>query len=84
MRLSMSSLKGADAKDVASSITAIANEKLKLEKDAGRKKGMFIIFCLFDNFTTFCYMVCRLIWDAKEILLLKRLTCYSNNTLKKK
>lgn len=40
MRLSMTSLKAADAKDVASSITAIANEKLKLEKEtnAGKKK----------------------------------------------
>ncbi|KAH7557010.1 hypothetical protein JRO89_XS11G0027800 [Xanthoceras sorbifolium] len=40
MRLSMTSLKAADAKDVASSITAIANEKLKAEKEAaaGKKK----------------------------------------------
>ncbi|XP_027342873.1 eukaryotic translation initiation factor 3 subunit J-A-like isoform X2 [Abrus precatorius] len=40
MRLSMTSLKGADAKDIASSITAIANEKLKAEKEAnaGKKK----------------------------------------------
>ncbi|XP_074301684.1 uncharacterized protein LOC141633097 [Silene latifolia] len=41
MRLSMTSLKAADAKDVASSVTAIANEKLKAEKEAnaGKKKG---------------------------------------------
>ncbi|XP_074309069.1 uncharacterized protein LOC141643699 [Silene latifolia] len=41
MRLSMSSLKAADAKDVASSVTAIANEKLKAEKEAnaGKKKA---------------------------------------------
>ncbi|KAJ4715219.1 Eukaryotic translation initiation factor 3 subunit J [Melia azedarach] len=41
MRLSMSSLKAADAKEVASSITAIANEKLKAEKEAnaGKKKA---------------------------------------------
>ncbi|KAK6912328.1 Eukaryotic translation initiation factor 3 subunit J [Dillenia turbinata] len=40
MRLSMTTLKAADAKDVASSITAIANEKLKAEKEAnaGKKK----------------------------------------------
>ncbi|KAJ7975356.1 Eukaryotic translation initiation factor 3 subunit J [Quillaja saponaria] len=40
MRLSMTSLKAADAKDVASSITAIANEKIKAEKEAnaGKKK----------------------------------------------
>lgn len=49
MRLSMTSLKAADAKDVASSITAIANEKLKAEKEAaaGKKKtGKFLFrFC---------------------------------------
>ncbi|KAG9133805.1 hypothetical protein Leryth_018402 [Lithospermum erythrorhizon] len=41
MRLSMTTLKGTDAKDVASSITAIANEKIKAEKEAnaGKKKG---------------------------------------------
>ncbi|KAF8048508.1 hypothetical protein N665_2490s0005 [Sinapis alba] len=40
MRLSLTSLKAADVKDVASSVTAIANEKLKAEKEAaaGRKK----------------------------------------------
>ncbi|GFP97377.1 eukaryotic translation initiation factor 3 subunit j [Phtheirospermum japonicum] len=40
MRLSMVSLKGSDAKDVASSVTAIANEKIKVEKEAnaGKKK----------------------------------------------
>ncbi|KAL2473337.1 Translation initiation factor eIF3 subunit [Forsythia ovata] len=41
MRLSMTSLKGADAKDIASSVTAIANEKIKAEKEANasKKKG---------------------------------------------
>ena len=36
----MSSLKAADAKEVASSVTALANEKLKAEKEAnaGKKK----------------------------------------------
>ncbi|KAG8057952.1 hypothetical protein GUJ93_ZPchr0002g25057 [Zizania palustris] len=40
MRLSMKSLKGADAKDISSSIAAIANEKIKAEKEAavGKKK----------------------------------------------
>ncbi|KAI3795070.1 hypothetical protein L1987_37714 [Smallanthus sonchifolius] len=40
MRLSMTSLKAADAKEVASSVSAIANEKLKAEKEAaaGKKK----------------------------------------------
>ncbi|KAF1882830.1 hypothetical protein Lal_00003011 [Lupinus albus] len=40
MRLSMTSLKGADAKEIASSVTAIANEKIKAEKEAnaGKKK----------------------------------------------
>ncbi|TYK22515.1 transposon Tf2-1 polyprotein isoform X1 [Cucumis melo var. makuwa] len=42
IRLSMVSLKAADAKDVASSITALANEKLKAEKEAntGKKKSV--------------------------------------------
>ncbi|CAH8387856.1 unnamed protein product [Eruca vesicaria subsp. sativa] len=40
MRHSLTNMKAADVKDVASSITAIANEKLKAEKEAaaGRKK----------------------------------------------
>ncbi|KAL4290964.1 hypothetical protein GQ457_14G016340 [Hibiscus cannabinus] len=38
MRLSVTSLKAADTKDIASSITAIANEKLKAEKEATSKK----------------------------------------------
>ena len=33
MRLSMTTFKAADAKDVASSVSAIANEKLKAEKE---------------------------------------------------
>lgn len=46
MRLSMTSLKASDAKEVASSVTAIANEKLKAEKEAaaGKKKtGMSLL-----------------------------------------
>ncbi|XP_010415148.1 PREDICTED: eukaryotic translation initiation factor 3 subunit J [Camelina sativa] len=40
MRLSLTNMKAADVKDVASSITAITNEKLKAEKEvaAGKKK----------------------------------------------
>ncbi|KAL3628858.1 hypothetical protein CASFOL_027904 [Castilleja foliolosa] len=38
MRLSMVSLKGSDAKDVILSITAIANEKIKVEKEANARK----------------------------------------------
>ncbi|XP_042497088.1 eukaryotic translation initiation factor 3 subunit J-like [Macadamia integrifolia] len=40
IRLSLTSLKAASAKEVASSVTAIANEKLKAEKEAnvGKKK----------------------------------------------
>ncbi|KAH7849149.1 hypothetical protein Vadar_013671 [Vaccinium darrowii] len=40
MRLSMTNLKAADAKEVSSSVTAIANEKIKAEKEAnaGKKK----------------------------------------------
>ena len=48
MRLSMTSLKGADAKEISSSVTAIANEKIKAEKDAaaGKKKGGEILTIL--------------------------------------
>ncbi|CAA2998526.1 eukaryotic translation initiation factor 3 subunit J-like [Olea europaea subsp. europaea] len=40
MRLSMTGLKGSDAKEVASSVNAIANEKIKAEKEVntGKKK----------------------------------------------
>ncbi|KAF5809492.1 putative eukaryotic translation initiation factor 3 subunit J [Helianthus annuus] len=40
MRLLMTSLKAADAKEVASSVTAVANKKLKAEKEVatGKKK----------------------------------------------
>lgn len=56
MRLSLTSLKGADAKEVASSITAIANEKIKAEKEAnaGKKKtGLsFLSYMLhYDDFS---------------------------------
>ncbi|KAK4399057.1 Eukaryotic translation initiation factor 3 subunit J [Sesamum angolense] len=46
MRLSLTSLKGADAKEVASSVTAIANEKIKAEKElmlARKDRGMISI-----------------------------------------
>ena len=36
----MTSLKGADAKEVAFSVTAIANEKIKTEKDVNAGKKM--------------------------------------------
>ncbi|KAL5748739.1 hypothetical protein ACOSQ2_026036 [Xanthoceras sorbifolium] len=38
MRVSLTALKSTDAKDVASSVMAIANEKLKLEKEANAGK----------------------------------------------
>ncbi|KAL3635639.1 hypothetical protein CASFOL_020186 [Castilleja foliolosa] len=38
MRLSMVSLKGSDAKDVVLSITAIASEKIKVEREANAEK----------------------------------------------
>ncbi|XP_073058676.1 uncharacterized protein [Primulina eburnea] len=38
MRLSLTSLRGADAKEVASSVTAVANEKIKAEKEASGSK----------------------------------------------
>lgn len=49
IRLSMTSLKAADAKDIVSSVSAIANEKLKAEKEAnaGKKKvGMHLLISL--------------------------------------
>lgn len=48
MRLSMTALKAADAKEVSSSVSAIANEKLKAEKEANtskKKTGMFLFLC---------------------------------------
>lgn len=47
MRLSMTTMKASDAKEVASSITAIANEKLKAEKEAnaGKKKQSTTLNC---------------------------------------
>lgn len=53
MRLSMTSLKAADSKEVASSVTAVANEKLKAEKEAaaGKKKtGMSLSVHLLNLF----------------------------------
>lgn len=46
----MNSLKAADAKDVASSVTAIANEKLKAEKEANSRKktGRDLHLCFFS------------------------------------
>ncbi|MCD9558364.1 hypothetical protein HAX54_015711 [Datura stramonium] len=38
MRLSMTAVKGADAKEISSSVTAIANEKIKAEKEANASK----------------------------------------------
>lgn len=51
MRLSVSNMKAADVKDVASSVTAIANEKLKAEKEAAGKKktGNTISLCVFTS-----------------------------------
>ena len=41
----MTSLKAADAKEVASSVSVIANEKLKAEKEAAGKKKTGKFFC---------------------------------------
>lgn len=38
MRLSMTSMKAADAKEVSTSVSAIANEKIKAEKEANVSK----------------------------------------------
>ncbi|RWW04458.1 hypothetical protein GW17_00032311 [Ensete ventricosum] len=54
MRLSMSSLKAADAKEVASSVTAIANEKLKAEKEANagkKKQGKNLVYWYYSTGT---------------------------------
>ncbi|KAL3624939.1 hypothetical protein CASFOL_031607 [Castilleja foliolosa] len=50
MRLSMVSLKGSDAKDVAVSITAIANEKIKLEKEVYALEKNTVRMSLFQVF----------------------------------
>lgn len=45
----MTTLKAADAKEIASSVSAIANEKLKAEKEANagkRKTGRNSFVCL--------------------------------------
>ncbi|CAN1275247.1 Eukaryotic translation initiation factor 3 subunit J [Linum perenne] len=39
VRLLTSGLTAAQVKEIASSVTAVANEKLKAEKEAGKKKG---------------------------------------------
>ena len=61
IRLAMTNLKAADAKDVASSVSAIANEKLKAEKEAnaGKKKtGMsFHLFVILVMMITKCFPV---------------------------
>ncbi|KAB5560862.1 hypothetical protein DKX38_005819 [Salix brachista] len=44
MRLSMTSMKAADAKEVSTSVSAIANEKIKAEKEATGKKKTGEIF----------------------------------------
>lgn len=52
MRHSVASLNASDAKEVSSSMTVIANEKLKAEKDAtaGKKKtGICLFACLTVN-----------------------------------
>lgn len=64
MRLSVANMKAADVKDVASSVTAIANEKLKAEKEAaaGKKKtgthnhSSFALLLVF-----FCHSLIRLV-----------------------
>lgn len=56
MRLAMTSLKAADAKDIASSITAIANEKLKAEKEVTSKKKTGKIFSLLFHSRVPCYI----------------------------
>ena len=47
MRLSMTSMKAADAKEVSTSVSAIANEKIKAEKEATGKKKTGMCFHYF-------------------------------------
>ncbi|PIN10833.1 Translation initiation factor eIF3, p35 subunit [Handroanthus impetiginosus] len=71
MRLSLTNLKGADVKEVASSVTAIANEKIKAEKEAnaGKKKTVGkktklhvgkpdddVVVAAFDDFDEYDFM----------------------------
>lgn len=53
----MTTLKAADAKEIASSVTAIANEKLKAEKEAaaGKKKTGISLFASFIGHFTLCF-----------------------------
>lgn len=51
MRVSMTHLNASDAKDVASSVTAIANEKLKAEKEANAgKKKTGMLYSYYDYY----------------------------------
>lgn len=57
----MASLKAADAKEISSSISAIANEKLKAEKEAtaGKKKsGKYKILHISGKFHSFFCPAC--------------------------
>lgn len=57
----MASLKAADAKEISSSISAIANEKLKAEKEAtaGKKKsGKYKILHISGKFHSFFCPTC--------------------------
>lgn len=70
MRHSVVSLKASDAKEVASSMTVIANEKLKAEKDAaaGKKKT--------GNYTLpICAGMCKVGDVCCKIVVVSRSSC---------
>lgn len=75
----MTSLKASDAKEVASSVTAIANEKLKAEKEAnaGKKKTGMPLLSLssFSRLRTYETLV--------QVLLVSNILCHSEILVQK-
>jgi len=82
MRLSVANMKAADVKDVASSITAIANEKLKAEKEAaaGKKKSgthnQSLNFVLFFGFDKTCELYVFKLSKHVSVSKMIRLKCF--------
>lgn len=74
MRHAMTSLKAADAKEVASSVSVIANEKLKAEKETtGKKKaGKEFQVLLFRIYFYSSFSQISMLFPAKRKLSLAR------------
>ena len=64
MRLSMTSMKAADAKEVSTSVSAIANEKIKAEKEAntGKKKTGMCFHYFFLKLSTVSLDIVNLVF----------------------